>query len=373
MDKTKRSKFWLNRRQAIQLAGGAVLWRSAKAMAGILPQQAPSIKSAVGGSGMLVGATIGSSEMNDPAKAAFVAQNFSMITPSTAMKWAYIHPQPNTFAWAYADSIVAFAKQRSLAVHGHNLCWNSANPAWVQQTVNRTNAQTILEHHIQTVVSQYKGKIDTWDVVNEPFQVGPGRPQGYMPGPWYNNLGSEYIDIAFHTAAGADSKAIRQLNIHKVEQDDKSCEATRGVALEVIRAAVKRGVPIQAVGIESHITTSLPVRSSQFVRFLKELVGMGLAVNITELDVDDAAVSGSLAQRLNTVGNYYAEYLDQFISATNTKRVGFWTLSDKNNWYDTTFPRKDGEHHHPGLLSDSFSPNPAYSMIETALKNASRH
>jgi endo-1,4-beta-xylanase len=358
----------ITRRQILRLAGSALGCRVAQAASWRLPMPSASIKSAVAGSGILVGTTIGGSDLADRTKGSFIVENFSMITPGTAMKWAYIHPEQDKFAWTYADSLVAFAKQNSLAVHGHNLCWNRYNPGWVQQTVTRGNARSILESHVQTVATHFRGQIDTWDVVNEPVKVDSGLPGGFMPGPWYDNLGPDYLDIAFHTAASADPRAIRQLNIDNVEQDSDSCEATRQAELAIIRAALKRGVPIQAVGIESHIKTYLPVTSTSFCRFISELRGMGLAVNITELDVDDGLGNGSVANRLQAVADYYARYLEEVVPLSGTKRVGFWTLSDKNNQLDASAPRKDHTEHRPGLLDDNYVPNPAYYSVQNALK-----
>lgn len=347
---------------------GALLCCGAKAALRLSPQPAAAIKDVVGGSGILVGTTVGRSNIADPLQSKFIVDNFSMITPGTAMKWAYIHPAQDSYSWAYADSIVAFAKQHSLVVHGHNLCWNRFNPPWVQQLVTRENARSILESHIQAVAGHYRGRIDTWDVVNEPVAVSGGLPGGYMAGPWYDSLGPEYIDIAFHAAASADPTAIRQLNLDNVEQDNESCEATRQADLAIIRAALQRGVPIQAIGIESHIKTYLPLKSAAFCQFISELKNLGLSVNITELDVDDGRQgTASVASRLQTAANYYAQYLEEVVPLSGTKRIGFWTLSDKNNQLDASAPREDHQEHRPGLLDDNYHPNPSYYSVQAAL------
>ena len=363
----------MNRRTLVRAMSGALLCYCARAANRLGSQPAAAIKDAAVGSGILVGTTVGGSNITDPLQSKLIVDNFSMITPGTAMKWAYIHPAQDTYSWPYADSIVAFATQHSLVVHGHNLCWNRFNPPWVQQLVTRGNARSVLENHIQAVAAHYRGRIDAWDVVNEPVAVGGGFPGGYMPGPWYDNLGPEYLDIAFDAAASADPNAIRQLNLDNVEQDNDSCEATRQADLAIIRAALQRGVPIQSIGIESHIKTYLPVKSVAFCRFIRDLKDLGLSVNITELDVDDGRQgTASEASRLQTVANYYAQYLEEVVPLSATKRVGFWTLSDRKNQLDASAPRQDHQEHRPGLLDDNYRPNPSYYSVQTELNKLAR-
>lgn len=361
----------ISRRHMLQLAGGFLLSWPSDTTLGFAADSPATIKGAVAGSGTLVGITVGASDIASPAASHAVLDNFNMVTPGTAMKWAYIHPEQNSYSWPYSDSIVAFAKAHGLAVHGHNLCWNLFNPAWVQQTVNPSNARSILESHIQAVAGRYRGEIDTWDVVNEPVRVADGKPGGFMAGPWYDALGPEFIDIAFHAAASTDPKAIRQINLDSVEQDSDAYhyEATRNADLAIIKAALQRGVPIQSVGIESHLRAYLPLTSAAFSTFIRQVKDLGLAVAITELDVDEGREgSSSPAAREQTVADYYARYLEEVIPLGNVRRVGFWTLSDKNNWLDAAAPRADHQERHPGLMNDDFVPDPACYSVEAALK-----
>jgi endo-1,4-beta-xylanase len=55
---------------------------------------------------------------------------FSQVTPENAMKWGPLEPQRGTFNWADADALVASAQANGQKVRGHTLVWHSQLPTW---------------------------------------------------------------------------------------------------------------------------------------------------------------------------------------------------------------------------------------------------
>ncbi|WEH90299.1 endo-1,4-beta-xylanase [Acinetobacter soli] len=82
----------------------------------------------------------------------------------------------------------------------------------------------MLKAHINLVVSRYKNKIESWDVVNEVINPSDKKPNGLRNSYWYKMLGEQYIDIAFHQAHEADPNAILVYNEWGVEYDTKWSE-----------------------------------------------------------------------------------------------------------------------------------------------------
>jgi endo-1,4-beta-xylanase len=66
----------------------------------------------------------------------------------------------------------------------------------------------VLINHINTVVGPYAGRMHFWNLVNEAIKVADKRADCLRKSPWLKFLGSDYIEIAFHAAAEADSKAL---------------------------------------------------------------------------------------------------------------------------------------------------------------------
>ncbi len=301
-----------------------------------------------------------------------ITSNFNLIAAGNEFKWIRLRPNADTYHFDEADWIMNFVQQHRMLFHGHNLCWNHDNPKWVAETLNKSNAERILSDHVTTIAKRYAGKVSSWDVVNEPIAVFEKRPDGLYPGPWVDALGSRYIDIAFNAAAQADSRALRVLNLHHVEQDSADGDKTREVALDLIRQLMKRNVPIQAIGFESHLEGSLSARSVSRDRFIRSLRDLGLQLLITELDINDTKVDGNLNQRDEKVGQLYYDYITNVVAVGGVKKVILFSVTDSGNWYDAMtakqFIRSDDMKHRPAILDDNFQPKPALKSVSSALK-----
>jgi endo-1,4-beta-xylanase len=322
------------------------------------------LKTAGARHGCQIGIAANKAWIHDASIVQFVVNNFSLLT-AEGMKWPEIHPGPDTYSFSVADWNVAFAEKNGMRVHGHNLCWNNpdANPAWFKSVLNKSNAKQFLTSHIMTVMKRYQGRVDSWDVVNEPVVSWPGRSDGLYPGIWLDLLGPEYIEIAFRAAALADPKPLRIVNIHHVEQGAPDNEVTRVRALALLKQWMARGVPIQAVGLESHLDASQPLGQGPFIEFIKQIRGLGLEVVVTELDVKETRATGSSPDWDRAVAKYYGDYISEVLSAANPRFLIFWSLADR--W-------ENGKRIQ-GLTWNQVSPRPSYQAAAMALQqNSSR-
>jgi endo-1,4-beta-xylanase len=297
-----------------------------------LPQSAPGsnvLKSAGARFGRQIGISADKNALQDASFARVVSENFNLLTAS-GMKWDRIHPELDRYDFAEGDWSVQFAEQNGMQVHGHNLCWNApfAYPAWFKTELHPSNAKQILTDHITTVVKHYAGRVASWDVVNESLVPWSKHPDLLYPGVWTDYLGPSYFDIAFHATAAADPNALRIFNIYRVEQGTDDDVKTRAATIALLKQLLARGVPIQAIGIESHLDDSQPLGGPAFHQFLADLRAMNLQVVITELDVKENRVGTSLEWD-QTTAKYYGDYLTDFISVCNPPFVIFWSLKDR--------------------------------------------
>ncbi|MGA9564795.1 MAG: endo-1,4-beta-xylanase [Candidatus Korobacteraceae bacterium] len=302
----------------------------------------------------------------------FLQDNFNMITPP--LKWTNIRPSPEKYDFAAADHEVAYSKAHGLAVHGHNLCWNSSNPEWFGRVLTKQNARDCLTDYIKTVVGRYRGQVDSWDVVNEPIALWNKQPDGLRAGPWLQLIGAEYIDLAFHATRAADPSCLRTLNLNGCEsQPSSSVQQVRAASLNLVKALLKRGVPLQAVALEAHIDAPWKSGDALYLNFLRALDDTGVQVYISELDVNDTAISGTSTQVASAVARTYYDYVRDVLSVIPIKRLIFWSSSDRFDWYGTLaatesrWRRPDGQPHHLGLTDYNFAPNAAYGAIQDLL------
>jgi endo-1,4-beta-xylanase len=358
-----------DRREFLKLAAIAGVGTSVPAVG----QPKSKLKDLGAASGVEIGTALNLRYISDTQFAAFVLDNFSLITPGVELKWAALRPTPDTFNFYNADKLIAWARAHSLEIHGHNLCWQVFNPTWFGKTLTRANAQQYLTMHIRMVMRHYKGQIPTWDVVNEPIGIWENRPDGLRLGPWLDLIGPEYIDLAFHAAKDADPLPLRILNLNGAERQDYFGDRTRAATLTLIQQLLKRGVPLQAVGLQGHLRAPYAPYHAGFTRFVSQLRGLGLQVLITECDISDNDLQGDAARVKSEVASSYANFLTSIYSVAQPKRIIFGTPTDRYNWYDdlakTTpgYRRPDGAPHHPGLIDANLNPSPALTSVRAAI------
>ena len=82
------------------------------------------------------------------------------------LKWTSVHPAPDKFDFSEADRQFVDAESYGLAIHGHNLCWNTGNPSWFASVLNKQNARDYLTGHIQTVAGRYRGRVDSLSLIH---------------------------------------------------------------------------------------------------------------------------------------------------------------------------------------------------------------
>ena len=111
--------------------------------------------------------------IQNPDYAALVKAQCGLVVPENELKWQALRPGAETFDFARADEIVAWAQAAGLAVRGHNLLWQRPQwtPAWLTSydfgASPAREAERLLTTHIRTVTGRYKDTITSWDVVNE--------------------------------------------------------------------------------------------------------------------------------------------------------------------------------------------------------------
>ena len=315
----------------------------------------------------------------DPGHLELVAREFNSVTAENAMKWGVIRPDGVNWRWQRADTLVEFASAREMYVLGHTLVWHSQIPGSVFLAADGTALSRAallgrMEEHIATLVGRYRGRVHAWDVVNEAVDEG----NGWRRSPWFNGIGDDYMEQAFHFAHAADPAATLLYNDYNMHSPAK-----RAFLINVLRNYLDRGVPIHGVGLQSHVGLNYP-DLDEWEQSIAAFAGMGLEVHITELDVDvlpnagrtSAAISSrvqysgdinpwpnglpdeiqeQLADRYERLFRILLQYRD------NVRRVTFWGLHDGISWKNN-FPVR-GRTNYPLLFDRSLRPKPAYQRL----------
>ena len=296
---------------------------------------AGSLRAHAAPKGLLVGFALNSRLLREnPLYQQAAATQCNIVVGENCMKWGPLRPTPTTFDFKEADELVSFAETHAIKVRGHNLCWHENLPPWFAATVTRDNAAQFLTEHIRTVVGRYKGRIHSWDVVNEAINPGDGRPDGLRSSPWLDLLGPGYIDLAFRTAREADPAALLTYNDFGLEYDLPEDQARRAAVLALLRRLEAARTPIDAVGIQSHLRTTDAIRLGEGIRaFANQMRKLRLQVFLTELDVnDDTLPDLETLQADKDVAAVYRRYLDAMFDSQATRAVLTWGVADSQSW-----------------------------------------
>src|SRR5260370_33582898 len=154
--------------------------------------------------------------------------------------------------------------------------------------------------------------VDRWDVVNEPIEPKDGRPGGLRPGVFLEMFGPDYLDLAYRTARETDPAARLVVNEYDVELDTPEQEVRRTTLLNLLERMRRSGTPVDAVGVQAHLSCAgaPPFSAARLRRFLADLAGLGLTIQITELDVTAEKTPADEAVRDRLVPDPYSRFLD---------------------------------------------------------------
>ena len=312
--------------------------------------------------GLLVGCAVNPDHLDgEPDYARTVAEQASIVVPENAMKWAALRPNATQYDFRKADDIVVFALSHEQKVRGHNLCWHEALPSWFAGTVTKENAAQYLTQHIRTVAGRFAGKLHSWDVVNEAIDVKDGRPDGLRNSPWLELIGPSYIELAFRTAREADGTALLTYNDYGIELDTPEQIDKRGQVMMLVRRLQARGVPIDAVGIQSHLSAG-DAPGDGLIHFIRELRAMNLQVFVTEMDVNDRKLAEPVAERDAGVAKTYRDYLTPVLAEPNVTVALTWGITDRYTWLNGLqhASRADGKPERPLPFDYDYNPKPAF-------------
>lgn len=207
-------------------------------------------------------------------------------------------------------------------------------PDWFEATVTAANAEQYLSEHIRRVVGRYKGRIHSWDVVNEAVNGNPSAgTTGLQWSPWLDRLGPDYIELAFRLAAATDPKAQLVYNDARLEYDTEEGHRGREAVLSVLSRLKARQVPLHALGIQAHLNAAESRFNRSIYRdFLRRVANLGLKILITELDVSDRDLPADIPQRDRLVASTYQDFLDVALQEPAVTTVLTWGLSDRYTW-----------------------------------------
>lgn len=296
-------------------------------------------------------------------------REFNSITAENAMKMRSILKGIDSngsliYDWSQSDAIVDYAEANDMNIHGHALIWHRSIPDDLQN-FNGTDEEfrALIETYITDVVSRYKGKVDSWDVVNEAI-ADNSTSTTFRQTLFLERMGEDYIKKCFQYARNADADVKLFYNDYNMTFDQDKQQAVFNVIDDLILDNV-----IDGVGYQMHINSDFPPKSS--IQSATELITQrGLLVHFSELDVRTNQ-NNSFSQFTDTMALRQKIKVKEVVSVYNDipnaykYALTIWGLKDDDSWIIPEYGNMDW----PLLFDNQFMKKEAYHGFVEALNN----
>lgn len=310
-----------------------------------------------------------------PKDDSLIRKEFNAITAENIMKSMFVHPQKDKYDFALTDKFVAFGEKNNMFVHGHTLIWHSQLAPWMREIKDSIEMKAFMENHINTIVSRYKGRIGSWDVVNEALnEDGTLRKSVFL-----KTMGEKYLVDAFKLATKADPKAELYYNDYNIEEPAK-----RAGAINLIKKIKAGGGKIDGVGIQGHWRLESP-SLKEIEQSILDYSALGVDVAFTELDITvlpnpgqlrgadvnqnfqgnsklnpypnglPDSIQNKLADRYESIFKLFLKHKDKI------SRVTFWGVHDGQSWLND-WPIR-GRTNYPLLFDANLNQKKAYKSL----------
>ena len=336
--------------RTIAVALAATIVVGAAAVAIPAAQAATTLKDLATAAGKDIGFALDPNRLSESAYKSIADSEFNLVVAENAMKWDATEPSQNSFSYGSGDQVASYAASTGKELYGHTLVWHSQMPGWVTN-LSGTALESAMTNHVTNVATHFKGKVSSWDVVNEAFDENGARR---ADSPFQQKLGDGYIETAFRAARAADPDA--KLCINDYNTDAINSKST--AIYNLVRDFKSRGVPIDCVGFQSHLIIGQVPSTMQ--QNLQRFADLGVDVRITELDI--RMTTPADATKLATQAADYKKVFQICLAVSRCQGVTIWGITDKYSWVPGVFSGQGAAL----VWDDNYAKKPAYNAIASA-------
>lgn len=266
---------------------------------------------------------------DDPAHQKYrdnAAELFNMVATENAFKWR--DWDTGSSSREATENLVNWAKANDMKLRGHTVLWASFTKAPDRLAELKDQPEALraeIDRHIREMVGQYAGRVDEWDVLNEP----------YTKWDFFSILGKTEAAHWFKLVQEIDPQAGLFINENSILKGTKLARYDQWI--EEILAA---GGPLSGIGIQGHLSAGA-VSPLRMLATFDRLGRHGVPLALTEVDVisDDPQAQAT----------YLRDYMTAAFSHPALNGMTFWGYWEGRHWKDNTpFYTKDWQPK-PGL------------------------
>jgi len=307
----------------------------------------------------LVGAAVALGPLvSDAQYADAVVGSFGALTPENAMKPQALSPRQGEYTFEEADALLDVAASAGMAVHGHTIAFTEAMPGWMRELPTGTEQErqesaVVLLDYVTTVVTHFRGRLDSLDVVNEPFDLEQGT--SLQENVWFRVFGPTYPVVVSQAVHDADPDVRQFINENGADVPGPRQDALLQLALDTN----VQGGHIDGVGLQAHVydLDTDALSADDLATTFASVEDAGLLARISENDVTDSEGQAVQAEQ-------YATVLAACFASTACVSYTTWGVDDAFDWWvDDDGALQQGH----DLLFDDGEPTPAYDAAREVL------
>jgi len=246
--------------------------------------------------------------------------------------WRWYERERGKPNYPYTDKVVEWCLAHGIRMKGHPLLW--ATRAGIPRWSDGQPPPEVRKRRVQEIIRRYRGKIEFWEVLNEPAHA-----RGLK------------VEECYPWAREADPNAVLIINDYHVMADGYPR------FFHLLKRAIEEGVPFDGIGIQAHEPRTMRFPLDRCWKILDHYATLGKQLHITEFTPTSGGqpITGSY-KRGRWDEATQAEWAEKFyrlcFGHPAVVAITWWDLCDRGSWL------KGG-----GLLRADLSPKPAYEAL----------
>ncbi len=238
---------------------------------------------------------------------------FNEVVFENDLKWPQFNAEAsNDHIIQAMDSLDA----HQIPIRGHNVIWPSYRfcPSFLQDLENKPELmRNAIDQHIDEVTSFTNGRLNDWDVMNEP----------YSEHDLQDVLGDEVMADWFKRVRRTDRDVKLYINDYSILSAGGSNKLHQDYYYKVINYIDSLGGNIEGIGMQGHFASEL-TSIDRVYEILERFATLDKEIKITEHDVD-------LTQR-GVQADYTRDFLTMVFSHPSVKSLLMWGFWEGRHW-----------------------------------------
>jgi GH35 family endo-1,4-beta-xylanase len=267
--------------------------------------------------------------------------------------WGAYEPERGKPNYDYTDKVLEWCRAHGITCKGHPLAWDhpASSPKWLPNDL--AEIERLSTSRVREIITRFKGRIDIWDVVNEPTDLKRFKNPMNV---WAETLGAvPFVRLHLDVARKANPQATLLVNDYRVD-------VAFYKVLDALRADGK--LLFDTVGIQSHMHGGgWPL--AKVWEVCDRYAQLGLPVHFTETTFVSGPRLGSgenwgasTPELEAKQADYVARFYTTLFAHPATQALTWWDFADAGAWQGAA----------AGFLRKDMSAKPVYDRLHSLIK-----